>query len=313
MKIHHALVAAIFAPILVISAFSTEARAWSKFGHVLVCEIAYRIMYEESREKLNALIDNQEFRDEHGEKKYPSFNHGCLREDQVRNRSSEHYVNYPRDLETVTDDECPNINDNKCVISAIQDDKEIIGNTSRSNDERLAALLALGHWVGDIHQPLHVSFGDDRGGNLIKKRGRCKKGNLHGVWDQCIVERRVIFVREPANADDYAEFTPMYRAADWMISEVTAEQEAEWIASDPWQWASESFDLVRTPELGYCVTKNDGCWYSDGLKEYDGDQQNRRTIVMDEAYLDKFGPTVILRLKQAGYRLAATIDEAFSD
>ena len=29
---------------------------------------------------------------------------------------------------------------------------------------------------------------------------------------------------------------------------------------------------------------------------------------MDEAYLDEFGPTVTLRLKQAGFRLASVIE-----
>ena len=39
------------------------------------------------------------------------------------------------------------------------------------------------HWVGDIHQPLHVSFEDDRGGNNIQVNGQCS-GNLHATWDK---------------------------------------------------------------------------------------------------------------------------------
>jgi hypothetical protein len=51
----------------------------------------------------------------------------------------------------------------------------------------LIALKSLGHWVGDIHQPLHVSFLDDRGGNTIRTSGQCP-GNLHAVWDNCLVQ-----------------------------------------------------------------------------------------------------------------------------
>lgn len=51
-----------------------DARAWGKYGHVLVCEMAYRQLSDTARAKLNALIDQQDFRDEHGEKLYPSFN-----------------------------------------------------------------------------------------------------------------------------------------------------------------------------------------------------------------------------------------------
>src|SRR5262249_28277484 len=46
------------------------------------------------------------------------------------------------------------------------------------------------HWVGDIHQPLHVSFADDRGGNFIRESGPCVN-SLHTVWDTCIIEKKL--------------------------------------------------------------------------------------------------------------------------
>lgn len=289
----------------------SQAQAWSKFGHVLVCEIAYRQLTDDARDKLNALIENQSFEDEHGDPLYPSFNHGCLREDQVRQRPSEHYINYPRDWSRVDNAQCPGGRD--CLLSAIELDAERLGDTSLPNDERLAAALALGHWIGDIHQPMHVSFSDDRGGNSVNKRGRCGASNLHAVWDRCLVERRVIFVREPANADEYAEFTPMYRAADWMIEDADPDAIMGWVATEPWEWAAESFDQIRQAEVHYCIKKGDACWYSETLRSYNGDEDNQRTVVMDEAYLDRFGPVVISRLTQAGYRLAATMEAALSD
>ena len=56
--------------------------------------------------------------------------------------------------------------------------------------DKLAALKFLGHWVGDLHQPLHVSFEDDRGGNEIAVHGECS-GKLHGAWDTCLVLKTV--------------------------------------------------------------------------------------------------------------------------
>ncbi|MBL4614451.1 MAG: S1/P1 nuclease [Magnetovibrio sp.] len=277
----------------------------------MVCEISYRQLSDEAREKLNVLIDNQEFRDEHGDLRYPSFNHGCLREDQVRNRPIEHYINYPRNWARVEDAECPN--GRPCLLSAIELDIARLSDTSLPNDVRLAAALALGHWIGDIHQPLHVSFKDDRGGNSIRKRGRCGTQTLHGVWDRCLVERRVIFIREPADPEDYAVFTPMYRAADWMIDDVEDADAAVWVSSQPWEWAAESFDLVRQAEIQYCIMKDDECWYSETQRIYDGNEDNERTVYMNEQYLDEFGPDVILRLTQAGFRLAATLESALAD
>lgn len=290
------------------AAIPTSAYAWSQFGHVLVCEIAYRQMSEEAREKLNVLIDNQGFRDVHDEPRYPSFNHGCLREDQVRNRPKEHYINYPRNWAVVDDGDCPGWND--CLLSAIEKDKALLADTSATNDDRLAAALALGHWIGDIHQPLHVSFSDDRGGNSIKKRGACRARNLHAVWDRCLVERRVIFVTQPDNPEDFAEFTPMYRAADRLIQDANAADVLAWQVDPAWQWAAESFELVRSDELKYCVQDGDTCKYTASESHHDGDENNQKQIRINKDYLDRFGPVVTERLTQAGYRLAAALDEA---
>src|SRR5258708_17221771 len=59
-----------------------------------------------------------------------------------------------------------------------------------SQAEKLESLKFLGHWVGDIHQPLHVSFEDDRGGNSILVSGLCGS-NLHAAWDTCLVLKAV--------------------------------------------------------------------------------------------------------------------------
>jgi hypothetical protein len=37
--------------------------------------------------------------------------------------------------------------------------------------------------VGDVHQPLHAGYGDDRGGNKFQLQAFMKGTNLHAVWD----------------------------------------------------------------------------------------------------------------------------------
>jgi hypothetical protein len=43
--------------------------------------------------------------------------------------------------------------------------------------------------VGDVHQPLHVSFQDGPGGNQIGISGGLCSWDLHAVWDSCIIEQ----------------------------------------------------------------------------------------------------------------------------
>ena len=51
------------------------------------------------------------------------------------------------------------------------------------------ALEFLTHFVGDIHQPLHVSYADDRGGNSVEVHFFNEKTNLHECWDTKIIEK----------------------------------------------------------------------------------------------------------------------------
>src|SRR5262249_13692747 len=70
--------------------------------------------------------------------------------------------------------------------SAIAKDFAVLSSSAASDADKAASLKFLGHWVGDVHQPLHVSFEDDRGGNEINVVGDCR-GNLHSAWDTCLV------------------------------------------------------------------------------------------------------------------------------
>lgn len=58
------------------------------------------------------------------------------------------------------------------------------------------ALRFLLHLVGDLHQPLHTGFKEDRGGNNIKVMwfGEAKK--LHGVWDSTLIDSQELSFSE---------------------------------------------------------------------------------------------------------------------
>ena len=57
----------------------------------------------------------------------------------------------------------------------------------------MLALRFLGHFVGDLHQPLHVGFAEDAGGNTINVHWNTGMGmvnhKLHAVWDSDILNR----------------------------------------------------------------------------------------------------------------------------
>jgi hypothetical protein len=100
---------------------------------------------------------------------FDTFAEACSWPDRPRRRAVEHYVNLPRDAEGFTNDPCPLADE--CVVSAIEKDLAMLSSSSATEQERLEALKYLGHWVGDVHEPLHVSFEDDRGGNNVGVAG----------------------------------------------------------------------------------------------------------------------------------------------
>jgi hypothetical protein len=169
-------------------------------------------------------------------------------------------------------------------------------------DDQLRALKGLSHWVGDLHQPMHVSFHDDRGANKVNVNAPCST-NLHAVWDTCIIEKTI--------GSDGRKIALELRG------EISAEDRARWIpasidTASVIGWAEESFQIAVKPETGYCVKKDGACWYTPEQREYVPERPQKKALV-NNAYLAKHAPIVRERMKQAGVRLAAILNTVFAD
>jgi hypothetical protein len=106
-------------------------------------------------------------------------------------RAAEHFLNLPRDSKGLTSDECPLAG--ACVLTAILYDFKILQAKENTDASKLVALKSLGHWVGDIHQPLHVSFLDDKGGNTIRTTVSGKSSRGLGYLSRSICGRSRCF------------------------------------------------------------------------------------------------------------------------
>jgi hypothetical protein len=152
--------------------------AWGDQGHKVICEIAMRLAQPNTRAEVQKLISNDE--------RFDSFSDSCTWPDHPRQRASEHFLNLPRDSDGLHSESCPGAS--ACVVTAIKKDLEILSSNSASQAKKLESLKFLGHWVGDIHQPLHVSFDDDRGGNgrvqCVYSAGELGQHTIAGQLDQ---------------------------------------------------------------------------------------------------------------------------------
>jgi hypothetical protein len=141
--------------------YSPSALAWGGLGHEVICELAFLELDDTIRQRVIALIEQDQ--------EFTTFRASCKWADKPRQRASEHFVNLPRDATGLDDNKCPMADE--CVVSAIERDFEVLASPHATDGEKLVALKFLGHWVGDIHQPLHAASQDDRGGNYIRTQG----------------------------------------------------------------------------------------------------------------------------------------------
>jgi len=273
--------------ILLLTLLPSIAYAWGEDGHRVVCQIAFDELTPAARTEVNRLLEL--------DADFDSFAESCLFADSPeRIRFLDHFMNMPRSARAVTTADCPMAE--SCVIPAIQSDALLLQDSAASDTEKLLALKLLGHWVGDAHQPMHVSFQDDRGGNSNNVDVDIPGANLHGVWDYLIISRNL--------GDDYRQIATDLRGS------ISDEQRSEWQHDSPIEWANESFQITISASVKYCVQKQGSCWYSSDNMVLDKGESWRDFTITDE-YLEMHSATVSLRLQQAGVRLAELLNAAF--
>ena len=187
------------------------------------------------------------------------------------------------------------------------------------------ALRFLGHWLADIHQPLHISYGDDRGGNDILVEGvkGCSKRDkmdedgdgdktdkitpLHTVWDTCVVHDSM---EERGLSKATSNRTPYSKA---LHKEITDSQRSIWTAEmSRKHWAkfvaNESYALAQGGLVNYCLMNGGECWYSSTQRKFK-ESESRRTVVTSEVYADMHRAVVETRIKKAGVRLGLLLNK----
>ncbi|GLJ36668.1 hypothetical protein SUGI_0737680 [Cryptomeria japonica] len=150
------------------------------------------------------------------------------------------------------------------------------------------ALLFLSHFMGDIHQPLHVGFTSDRGGNSINLHWYRQKSNLHHVWDTGIIETTM---KDFYNND-----------LEVMIEDVQRNITEIW-SKDVSTWEECNTDELACPKLYANESIILACKWA--YKDFEED------IVLGDDYFVSRLPIVENQLAKAGIRLAATLNRIF--
>ena len=102
-------------------------------------------------------------------------------------------------------------------------------NKKLSKEKKVIYLKLLIHFVGDIHQPLHVGMEENLGGNKIKVMWFNDSKNLHVIWDSELILFQQL---------SYTEYTTA-------INHTSYEQRKRWQKEPISDWVIESYQLTQ--------------------------------------------------------------------
>ncbi len=160
--------------VLALSLFTaSHVLAWGAQGHEVVAKVAWQRLTPQARQEVTRLLALEPDQ---------TLESVATWADEHRSPATGvwHYINFPRaSCSYSAERDCPG---GRCVVAAIAHQATIFA--SRASDaDRLKALKYLVHLVGDVHQPLHAGYQDDRGGSRFQLQAWMHARNLHAVWD----------------------------------------------------------------------------------------------------------------------------------
>lgn len=291
------------------------AEAWGVDGHTIVAHIANHYLSPELSAVLSSDLFNVDLNnvsawcDDFDHTTEGAWSEGL------------HFINYPG--KTCAFDWATDCKDDYCNAGAIVNYTKQIFDPSKSKDERNVALKFVIHMVGDIHQPLHVSSGDDWGGNkitipfphfsTIDANNSGRDTNLHAVWDESILVSD-IYETEDSSTLKAGKYVPHYH--DWSVLATALENrmDGEWaVNKTAWQatvtGARDESELRKGLTIVAQESAVDGCKYA---YNYANGSAVKMGDTLDRDYYLRARPIVEEQLAKGGVRLATILKEALT-
>ena len=235
---------------------------WGATGHRAIGEVASKHLSRKASKAIERLLEGESLA-------FVSTYADEIRSDsQYNSYAPWHYVNMPFDK---TYQDIPH-KDEGDIVKAINHCIAVLKNPESSKADQKFFLKLLVHFIGDLHQPMHVGREEDKGGNDIKMKWFGDNTNLHRVWDSDIID----------------SYQMSYTELSINLPRLT-KAEVKMIQAAPLMtWVEESHDLVK------------------GIYE-NTPAESRLSYNYREQYIG----LVRTQIQKGGLRLAAVLNEIF--
>jgi hypothetical protein len=159
---------------------SLAAFGWGREGHIMTADIADQHLSHAAKDSLKFYLGDM------------TIEQASTWMDEIKKDSTLdylkplHYINIEPGAIYDPTSQGNIISELNKVIAQLKDRRH------HTKQEIAFDLKVLIHLVGDLHQPLHVGYASDKGGNGIKLTVMGDSSNLHRVWDTDIIRRKHI-------------------------------------------------------------------------------------------------------------------------
>lgn len=251
-------------------AISLMLVSWGYTGHRTVGQLAENHLNEKAKSEIKNLLGDTTIADA------CTWADDARKEPQFKETANWHFLNLPLGLtfeqfkaqiDTISEGN---------VYSALLKAEGDLTNKETPRQQQIYALKFLMHFVGDLHQPMHISRAEDKGGNTIQLNYEDKGTNLHSLWDTKMLEHQGL---------DYKQLASKY-------DNISATDIKQWQSDSIVQWIWESYQIS-----------------SQLYAEID--TMGKRVI--DDEYYQKHLPIIEKRIQQAGIRLAGVLNAIYPE
>jgi hypothetical protein len=253
-------------------ALAPIAQAWGPLGHSVVAALAQAQLSPAAEAEVLRLLAPDHTTQLADIASWPDqIQDDPALADLWKQTRQQHYINiHDSHCDYVPPRDC---RDGQCVVGGLEHYVAILADPHQPDAVRREALKFVVHFVGDIHQPLHAGYRDDKGGNAYQVQFEGKGTNLHRVWDSGLLSTRHLDWQVYAQRLE----TPLPVPLPAPIAPL----------DNPYaQWAEESCRITGTPGF------------------YPPDHK------IDAAYVRTELPVAERRLQEAGRRLADVLNLA---
>ena len=209
---------------IILSLIASPAFAWGQIGHRVTGAIAEPLLSRKAKATIASIIGTE------------TLAEASTWADEMRSSPEPfwqttanpwHYVTVPTG-KTYVEVGAPPEGD---AYSALKQFAVTLRDPKSTQEQKQLALRFSVHIIGDLHQPLHVGNGTDRGGNDRKVTFGRDETNLHAVWDGNLVDRQQL---------SYTEMTA------FLNRRLTPQLIRQWSNKDPLVWIGESATIRDT-------------------------------------------------------------------